>query len=142
LAVALATAEAGPVPFPDEAVLPDAAAFRDELAPDEPHPSGWAQSLGVVSLPDVERFPDEACSPVGVGSPGEACFARRACSPSEVHSRVEMQLADVVSQDGLLESHLVAFLGEERWSQVDCFLVAPLGCWPVRREDCKVHLRG
>ena len=74
----------------------------------------------------MERFPDEACSPVGVGSRGEACFARRAWSPSEVHSPVEMQLADVVPQDGLLELRLAAFLGEERWSQVDCFWSGPL----------------
>jgi hypothetical protein len=58
-------------------------------------------------------------------------------TPSEVHSPVEPQLADGVPQDGLLELHLAAFLGEERWSQVDCFLVAPLGCWPVRRDGCK-----
>ena len=145
LAVALPTAEAGPVLFPDEAVPLDAAAFRDELAPDEPHSSDWAQFLDEVSPPGVERFPDEACSPGGVGSRGEACFARRVWSPSEVHSPVEMQLADVVPQDGLLELRLVAFLGEERWSQVP---VGQLGCWPVvekprvRQEDCMAHLRG
>lgn len=143
--MALATAEAGPVLFPDEAVLLDAAAFRDELAPEEPRSSVWAQSLDEASLPGVERSPDEACSPVGAGSRGAACFARRAWSPSEVHSPVETQLADGVPQHGSLESHLAAFLGEERWSQVP---VGHLGCWPVverprvRQEDCKAPLRG
>jgi hypothetical protein len=139
--VALATAEAAPVLFPDEALLLDAAAFRDELAPDEPHSSDWARFLDEASLPGGERFPDEACSPVGAGSRSRG-DARRAWSPSAVHSPVETQLADGVPQDGLLELRLAAFLGEERWSQVDCFLVAPLGCWPVRREGCKAPLPG
>jgi hypothetical protein len=47
------------------------------------------------------------------------------------HSRVETQLADGVPQDGLLELHFAAFLGEGRWSQLDCFLVGRLGCWAV-----------
>jgi hypothetical protein len=139
--MALATAEAAPVLFPDEALLLDVAAFRDELAPDEPHSSDWARSLDEASLPGGERFPDEACSPVGAESRSRA-DARRAWSPSAVHSPVETQLADGVPQDGLLELRLAAFLGEERWSQVDCFLVAPLGCWPVRREGCKAPLHG
>ena len=145
--MALATAEAAPVLFPDEALLLDAAAFRDELAPDEPHSSDWARFLDEASLPGGERFPDEACSPVGAESRGEACFARRAWSPSEVHSPVEKQLADGVPQDGSLALHLAAFLGEERWSQIDCFLVGSLGCWPVerqcvRQEGCKAPLHG
>ena len=51
----------------------------------------------------------------------------------------------MVPQDGLLESQLAAFLGEECWSQVP---VGQLGCWPVvekprvRQKDCKAHLRG
>ena len=128
--MALAIAEAAPVLFPDEAVLLDAAAFRVELAAGEPRPSVWARSLDEAQLRGAGRSPDEACSPVGAGSRGEARFARRAWSRREVHSPVETQLAAGVPQDGLLELRLV-FLDEVRSSRVDYFLVWAWVLWPV-----------
>jgi hypothetical protein len=125
-----ATAEAAPVLFPDEAVLLDEAAFRDELPPEEPRSSVRARSLDEAQLWGEARFPDEACSLVGVASRGEAYFARGAWPPYEVQSPVEMQLADGVPQDGLLELRLV-FLEEVQSLQVAYFLVWAWVLWPV-----------